>query len=81
MGDERSDLVKSEQQEGLEARPRTGGDRASDTAGTQYAALDDRGDVTDESTGIADEAGSSYPTSPEERAMHIEDEEGRPPEA
>ncbi|WP_156077034.1 hypothetical protein [Saccharothrix sp. NRRL B-16314] len=76
MADER---WMSEQQEGLDLRRDTGQDhrlqRAAESAGPQYTAHNGRGDLTDEeSTAIADEAGSSYPRGPEYDAMHVEEE-------
>ncbi|WP_158850920.1 hypothetical protein [Saccharothrix deserti] len=72
----------SEQQEGLERRRDTGRDRAlrrdADAAAPQFTAPDGGGDFAHhEPTAIADEAGSTYPASPEEQAMHIETEEDR----
>ncbi|TQM79084.1 hypothetical protein FHX81_1378 [Saccharothrix saharensis] len=72
----------SEQQEELEpgwgtthSAPATG------SSGHQYTAPDDRGDLTDdEPTSIADEAGFDHLLGPEDAAMHVEDEDGRPAE-
>ncbi|MEV1121080.1 hypothetical protein AB0I91_39005 [Actinosynnema sp. NPDC049800] len=73
----------SEQQEAIEPRWGTGEGyglrRDSETPGPQFSAPDDDGDFIDEEpTSIADEAGSNYLRGPEDAAMHIEDEDGRP---
>lgn len=83
MVDERAEAGRgplSEQQEGLEPRHDPGGDpglrRAGEAAGPQYTAPGGSGDFTDdEATSIADEAGASYPSGPENQAMHVEGEE------
>lgn len=78
----------SEQQEELEPRwgTREGHSvrRDPETAGRQFTATEGGGDdsdgdfVDEEPTAVADEAGSNYPVGPEDAAMHIEDEDGRP---
>ncbi len=75
----------SEQQEELEPRwgTREGHSlrRDPETAGRQFTSPDDDGDFVDEEpSAIAEEAGSNYPVGPEDAAMHIEDEDGRPSE-
>jgi hypothetical protein len=79
----------SEQQEELEPRwgTREGHSvrRDPETAGPQFTSADDDADtdgdfVDEEPTAIADQAGSNYPVGPEDAAMHIENEEGRPSE-
>jgi hypothetical protein len=76
MADERN-RIRSEQQESLDIPPIPSRRRAEETTGPQFSSPGDGGDFTDdESTAIADEAGTTYPLSPEEQAMHIEDEEG-----
>ncbi|MCC8247781.1 hypothetical protein [Saccharothrix luteola] len=73
----------SEQQEAIEPRWGAGEGhsprRDPEAPGPQYSAPDDEGDFVDEEpTSIADEAGSNYLRGPEDAAMHIEDEDGRP---
>ncbi|ROP36450.1 hypothetical protein [Saccharothrix texasensis] len=75
----------SEQQEAMEPRWGEGAGREPlhdpETAGPQYTAPDDDGDFVDEEqTSIAAEAGSDYLRGPEDAAMHIVDEDGRPTE-
>ena len=75
----------SEQQEELEPRWDGRGGysvrRDPETAGPQFTSPDDDGDFVDEEpSAIADRAGSNYPVGPEDAAMHIEDEDGRPSE-
>ncbi|MFD0200662.1 MULTISPECIES: hypothetical protein [Saccharothrix] len=83
MADERARPARgpmSEQQEELE--PGWGTihrGRAPENVGPQYTAPGGDGSfIDDEATAIADEAGSDNLLGPEDAAMHIEDEDGRP---
>jgi hypothetical protein len=89
MADERAQVDRggpmSEQQEAFEPQWGTADVRgrggATGASGPQYVGADDDGDFTDdEPTAIAGEAGSTYLLGPEDAAMHVEDEEGRPVE-
>ncbi|MCE7000481.1 hypothetical protein LZG04_37535 [Saccharothrix sp. S26] len=74
MADHRGPM--SEQQEALEprwdAREGHGARPDPEAVGPQFTAPDEV--VDEESTAIAEAAGSHYPVGPEDAAMHIEDD-------